>query len=45
VDEVAIYGTTLTAEQFKNHYEVGLKGVRSAEVAPEITQQPAAITV
>lgn len=45
VDEVAIYGGTLTAAQIQKHYEVGLASFRAGEVAPEITANPAAATV
>lgn len=44
VDEVAIYGSTLTAEQIANHYQVGQASFRVEESAPVITQSPAAAT-
>lgn len=45
VDEVAIFGTALSAEQIQNHYQVGLVNFRAAEVPPEIAKDPSAATV
>lgn len=44
VDEVAIYASALTVEQITNHYQVGLANFRAAEIAPEVTRNPAATT-
>lgn len=44
IDEVAIYGGVLTVDQIRNHYEVGLVHFRVENVAPKITQEPAAAT-
>lgn len=44
VDEAAIYGTALTADQIQRHYQVGLTNFRAAEIPAEITQNPVAAT-
>ncbi len=44
IDEAAIYGTALSAEQIQHHYQVGLTNFRAVELPPEITQNPVAAT-
>lgn len=40
VDEVAIYGTALSADRIRMHYEVGLTNISNRPVSPEIVQEP-----
>jgi hypothetical protein len=40
VDEVAIYGTALSADRIRLHYEVGLTNISNRPMSPEIVQDP-----